>query len=597
MDQILKKYCPRIDFESYEDFLENFRIEAPEGFNFSYDVVDEWARLDPEKRALVWCDDTGDELTLSFSQVARLTDKLASAFTARGIRKGSVVMLLLRQRWEFWIIACALWKVGAIMAPGTIMLTTKDLIYRAESSGAEAIISLDDDYVLAQVDAARPDIPNVRDYIVVGRASDGGRTAARVSAEQCVARMLASAADEDSAAADATDDEALSVAGRPGWLDFDGLLTAGSHVWTRLPGATTTNDDTLALYFTSGTTGPAKMVRQDMVYPLGHIITARYWHQVKEDTLHCSVSDSGWAKFGWGKLYGQWICGAAVFAYDTLKFSPTELMQKLQDYRVRTFCVPPTMYRFMLQEDVASYDLSSVEVFTTAGEPLNADVNLRWKALTGKEIREGFGQTETVVFIANWPWIEPRPGSLGKPAPLYGVKLLLEDGTEAEDGQEGAICVTGLKQGFPPGLFTGYYKNPEKTAEALGSDVYNTGDMAWRDPDGYYTFVGRNDDVIKCSGYRIGPFEVESALVSHPAVVESAVTAFPDPVRGLVVKASIILARGYEPSPELARELQEHVKKTTAPYKYPRVIDFVDDLPKTVSGKIKRAEIRDRDQS
>ncbi|MCL2882537.1 MAG: AMP-binding protein [Coriobacteriia bacterium] len=595
MDQILKKYCPRIDFESYEDFMENFRIEEPEGFNFSYDVVDEWARLDPEKRALVWCDDTGDTLTLTFAQVARLSDKLANVLTARGLRKGSVVMLLLRQRWEFWIIACALWKIGAIMSPGTIMLTTKDLIYRAESSGAEAIITLDDDYAIAQVDAARAELPGVRDCILVGCQSGGGSVSPRSSAEQCVAQMLSGAGEGTDEAA--RDDAALTLEDRPGWLDFDRLVAAGSSDWTRPVGeAATTNDDTLALYFTSGTTGPAKMVRQDMVYPLGHIITAKYWHQVKEDTLHCTVSDSGWAKFGWGKLYGQWICGATVFTYDTLKFSPTALLQKLQDYRVHTFCVPPTMYRFMLQEDVASYDLSSVEVFTTAGEPLNADVNLRWKELTGKEIREGFGQTESVVFIANWPWIEPRPGSLGKPAPLYNVKLLLEDGTEAEDGQEGAICVTGLKTGFPPGLFRGYYKNPEKTAEALGGDAYNTGDMAWRDVDGYYTFVGRNDDVIKCSGYRIGPFEVESALVSHPAVVESAVTAFPDPIRGLVVKASIILARGYEPSPELARELQEHVKKVTAPYKYPRIIDFVDDLPKTVSGKIKRAEIRDRDR-
>ena len=599
MDQILKKYCPRIDFESYEDFFENFRIEEPENFNFAYDVVDEWTRLDPEKRALVWCDDTGDTLTLTFAQMTRLSDKLASALVARGLHKGSVVMLLLRQRWEFWVIACALWKIGAVMVPGTVMLTTKDLIYRGESCGAEALIAVDDDYALEQVDAARADLPAIRDYILVGLESDGGHSPARVSAEDCVARMLAGDGAGAATPLAPTDDAALSLAdaGRPGWLDFDRLLASGSPAWTRPTGeAATTNSDMLALYFTSGTTGQAKMVSQDMVYPLGHIMTARYWHQVEENTLHCSVSDSGWAKFGWGKLYGQWICGATVFAYDTLKFSPTALLQKLQDYRVRTFCVPPTMYRFMLQEDVASYDLSSVEVFTTAGEPLNADVNLRWKALTGKEIREGFGQTETVVFIANWPWIEPRPGSLGKPAPLYGVKLLLEDGTEAEDGQEGAICVTGLKEGFPPGLFTGYYKNPEKTAEALGSDVYNSGDMAWRDPDGYYTFVGRNDDVIKCSGYRIGPFEVESALVSHPAVIESAVTAFPDPVRGLVVKASIILSRDYEASPELARELQDHVKKTTAPYKYPRIIEFVDDLPKTVSGKIKRAEIRDRDR-
>ncbi len=594
MDHLLKKYCPRIDFDSYEDFAQNFRIEVPKNFNFAYDVVDEWAAVEPDKRALVWCDDTGDELTLTFAHVAQLSDKLAQALSARGVHKGSVVLLLLRQRWEFWVVACALWKLGAVMVPGTVQLTTKDILYRAQAAEAEIILSVDDDYALEQIDAGRADLPRVRDYIVVGHASSGGRETPTQTAQALVEKMLLNEAPQGAEAS--RDTAALCCDGRPGWLDFDRLLASGTPTWTRPTGGeATVNDDTFLMYFTSGTTGLAKMVRHNQIHPLGHILTARYWHQVKENTLHCSVSDSGWAKFGWGKFYGQWICGATVFAYDSLRFSAVKLLQKIQDYRVRTFCVPPTMYRFMLQEDVASFDLSSVEVFTTAGEPLNADVTRRWKELTGKDIREGFGQSETVVIIANWPWVAPRPGSMGLPAPLYNVKLLLEDGTETEDGQEGAVCVTGLENGLPPGLFTGYYKNPEKTAEAFAHDVYNLGDMAWRDSDGYLSFVGRNDDVIKCSGYRIGPFEVESALVAHPAVVESAVTAFPDPVRGLVVKASIILAHGYEPSEELVRELQTHVKKTTAPYKYPRIIEFVDELPKTVSGKIKRAEIRERD--
>ena len=308
-----------------------------------------------------------------------------------------------------------------------------------------------------------------------------------------------------------------------------------------------------------------------------------------------SVSDSGWAKFGWGKIYGQWICGATVFAYDMDKFVPAKLLQKIQDYKLTTFCAPPTMYRFMLQEDVERYDLSSVANFATAGEPLNAEVTLAWERLTGKKIREGFGQTEGPVLLATFPWIEPRPGSMGKPSPLFNIRLLDENGNEMDDGEEGAICVTKLKEAYPPGLFIGYFQDPKRTAETVGGEYYNLHDMAWRDSDGYYFFIGRNDDVIKCSGYRIGPFEVESALVEHPAVVEAAVTAAPDPVRGMVVKASIILAKGWEPSDDLVKELQNHVKKTTAPYKYPRIVEFVDELPKTVGGKIKRREIRNAD--
>ena len=353
----------------------------------------------------------------------------------------------------------------------------------------------------------------------------------------------------------------------------------------------------MLVYFTSGTTGEPIMVEPDFCLPLGELVTAKYWQQVQENKLHMSVSDSGWAKFGWGKIYGQWICGAVIFAYDMAKFVPTHLLQKMQDYKLTTFCAPPTMYRFMLQEDVASYDLSSIQNFSTAGEPLNPEVYNRWQELTGKEIREGFGQTEGSVLLANFPWITPKPGSTGKPSPLYDIVLQHDDGTLAKDGEQGALVMQNLKKAYPTGLFVGYYQNPEMTREILGSGSYCPHDVFERDKDGYYWFVGRNDDVIKCSGYRIGPIEVESALIEHPAVVECAITAAPDPIRGQVVKATVVLAKGYTPSPELTKELQNHVKHTTAPYKYPRIIEYVDELPKTLGGKIKRAQIRKADET
>ena len=553
MDHILKKYCPRIEFDSYEDFCENFRIDVPEAFNFGFDVVDEWARVEPGKRALVWCDDAGEERAFTFSDIARLSNKAANAFRKLGIGKGDVAMMILRRRWEYWVCAVALCKLGATIIPATLQLTSKDIAYRANSAQVKMVVCVDDDYVCGQMDRALPDSPSIAHRVVVAGE-------------------------------------------RAGWTAFDALIADEPEEFARPVGeAGVTSKDTMLIYFTSGTTGLAKAVCHNFAHPLGHILTARYWQQVRENELHMSVTDSGWAKFGWGKIYGQWICGATVFAYDMDKFVPVKLLQKIQDYRLTTFCAPPTMYRFMLQEDVASFDLSSVQNFATAGEPLNAEVTIQWERLTGKKIREGFGQTEGPVLLATFPWIEPRPGSMGKPSPLLNVKLLDEDGVEVPDGEEGAICVTGLRAAYPPGLFTGYYQDEERTREAVGGDYYNLHDMAWRDSDGYCFFVGRNDDVIKCSGYRIGPFEVESALVEHPAVVECAVTAAPDPIRGKVVKATVVLARGWEPSDELVRELQEHVKHTTAPYKYPRIVEFTDELPKTIGGKIKRKLIRTRD--
>ena len=553
MDYILSKYCPRIEFDSYEDFYDNFKINVPENFNFAYDVVDEWARVEPEKKALVWINDTGEEREFTFTDISLLSNRAANAFKKLGIRKGDVVMMMLRRRWEYWVCAMALCKIGASIIPATIQLTSKDIAYRANSAAVKMLICVDDDYVVEQVEGALPNSPSIQEKVLVAGKRDG-------------------------------------------WLSFDELIENESDEWERPTGEDATQiDDIMLIYFTSGTTGNAKAVEHSFKHPLGHILTAKYWQQVRENRLHMSVTDSGWAKFGWGKIYGQWIAGATIFCYDMDKFVPAKLLQVMQDYDLATFCAPPTMYRFMLQEDVAAYDLSSIENFATAGEPLNGEVTIQWEKLTGKKIREGFGQTEGPVLLATYPWIEPRPGSMGKPSPLLNIKLLDDDGYEVADGSEGAICVTGLKEAYPPGLFVGYYNDPERTAEAVGGEYYNLHDMAWRDTDGYCFFVGRNDDVIKCSGYRIGPFEVESALVAHPAVVECAVTAAPDPVRGKVVKASIILAKGYEPSDELTKELQDHVKRTTAPYKYPRIVEYVDDLPKTIGGKIKRKMIRNAD--
>ncbi|WP_302961842.1 AMP-binding protein [uncultured Adlercreutzia sp.] len=553
MDHVLKKYCPRIEFDSYEDFAENFVIEVPEAFNFGFDVVDEWARVEPDKRALLWCNDRGEERTFTFTDIKRLSNQAANAFADMGIGKGDVVMCILRRRWEYWICAVALCKLGATIIPASLQLTRKDVVYRVNSADVKAIVAVNDDYVCTQVEEAMPDCPGVLEKFIV----DGDRT---------------------------------------GWIPFHDLIEGKPETFERPRGEeAVTSKDIMLMYFTSGTTGNPKAVEHNFAHPLGHIITAKYWQQVRENELHMTVTDSGWAKFGWGKIYGQWIAGATIFAYDMDKFVPTKLLQKIQDYRLSTFCAPPTMYRFMLQEDVEAYDLSSVHNFATAGEPLNAEVTIQWEKLTGKKIREGFGQSEGPVLLATFPWVEPRPGSMGKPSPLLNVKLLDDEGREVEDGEEGAICVTGLKEAYPPGLFVGYYGDEERTVEAVGGEYYNLHDLAWRDSDGYCFFVGRDDDVIKCSGYRIGPFEVESALVEHPAVVECAVTAAPDPIRGKVVKATVVLARGYEGTDALTRELQEHVKKTTAPYKYPRIIEYVDELPKTIGGKIKRKLIRQTD--
>ena len=551
---LLDRFLPRIEFESYEDFKQNYKVNVPENFNFGFDIVDEWAKQDENKKALVWCNDHDEEKIFTFKDISLLSNKAANYFKSIGIGKGDVVMMILRRRWEYWVCAVGLHKLGATMIPGTLQFAKKDIVYRANAADVKAIVCVNDDYVAAQVEASLPQSPTIQHHIVVGEK-------------------------------------------REGWDFLEDELERQSDVFERPTGKdATTKDDIMLVYFTSGTTGMPKMVQHSFAHPLGHIVTAKYWHQVQENKLHMSVTDSGWAKFGWGKIYGQWICGAVVFAYDMDKFVPAKLLEKMAKYKLTTFCAPPTMYRFMLLEDVASYDLSSIQHWTTAGEPLNPEVNNKWFNFTGHNIYQGFGQTEGTVLMADFQWDDIKIGSTGKPSPLYDIKLLDSEGREVGVGEEGSICVMDVRNNPPVGLFTGYYHNHKMTNEMLLGKYYNTCDMAWRDSEGYYWFVGRNDDVIKCSGYRIGPFEVESAMLEHDAVVECAITGAPDPVRGQVVKATVVLKKGYEPSPELIKELQDHVKHSTAPYKYPRIIEFVDELPKTIGGKIKRAQIRHEDE-
>ncbi len=546
---MLEKYLSQTHYESYEDFIARFRITIPEGFNFSYDVVDTWAARSPEKRALVWCDERGNEAFFTFGQLKYYSDKAANVFRALGIGKGDPVMLILKRRYEFWFCILALHKLGAICIPATHLLTAKDIAYRNQAADTRMIVSVNEPEVVEQVEAAT---------------------------QQAAFPIL----------------KVLVGGSRPGWHDFNAGLEAAPADFARPVGdEATRNSDISLLYFTSGTTGMPKMVRHDFAYPLGHILTAGYWQNVSADGLHLTVADTGWAKAAWGKLYGQWLCGSAVFVYDYGKFVPKNLLSVISRYGVTTFCAPPTIYRYFIKEDLRAYDLSKLRYCAVAGEPLNPEVYARFLEMTGIRLMEGYGQTELTVTIGTFPWMEPKPGSMGKPAPGYDIGLIDEHGTPCEVGEEGQIVVY-TRNGLPPGMFGGYYRDEALTRKVWHDGVYYTGDMAWRDEDGYFWFVGRADDVIKSSGYRIGPFEVESALLTHPAVMECAITAVPDEDRGQIVKASVILTKKYSPSEQLAAELQDHVKKVTAPYKYPRIVEFVTELPKTISGKIRRVEIR-----
>jgi len=550
---MLEKYLQQTEFKDFEDFKANYKLIVPDNFNFGYDVVDAWAEKEPNKKALLWTNDQGECREFTFAEMKKYTDQTASYFQSLGIKKGDIVMAILKRRYEFWFTIVALHKIGAVIIPATHLLTKKDLVYRNNAADIKAIIAVGEESIIKHINDSMPESPTVEMLISVGKFIPEG------------------------------------------WRDFHkGIDKAAPFVPID---RVNQNEDPLIISFTSGTTGNPKMVLLDCVYPLAHIVTAKYWHNLHENSLHLTIADTGWLKAVWGKLYGQWIVGACVFVYDHEKFTPDAMLEMIQKYKITSLCAPPTIFRFLIREDLTKYDLSSLEYCTIAGEALNPAVYEQFLQLTGIKLREGYGQSETTLSLLTTPWIEPKPGSMGLPNPQYDVDLLTPEGRSAEVGEQGQIVIRTDK-GYPEGLFKGYYRNAALTYESWHDNIYYTGDVAWRDEDGYFWFVGRTDDVIKSSGYRIGPFEVESALMTHPAVVECAVTGLPDEIRGQIVKATVILSKEYKEKAgeALIKEIQEHVKNVTAPYKYPRIIEFVDDLPKTISGKIRRTEIRERDR-
>lgn len=547
---IYERFLTKSVFDSYEDYYNNFSINAPENFNFAYDVLDEIAAKTPEKRALVWAHEDGRERTFTFGEIAEASKRAANVLTSLGIRRGDTVMLVLRRHYSFWITIMALHRIGAIALPATHLLTKKDIVYRCEAAEVRMIIASAQGEFHTHVEEAKADC--------------------------------------------ATLDKLLSVDGCPeGWYDFEKMIGEAPAEFPR-PAEKFDRDDIMLMYFTSGTSGMPKMVVHGYDYPLGHIQTAVYWLQCEDGGLHLTVSETGWAKSVWGKLYGQWLAESCVMAYDFEKFVAKNMLSVIEKYKVTTFCAPPTIYRFMMLEDLSQYDLSNLKHCSTAGEPLIPELFDKWEKLTGHELREIFGQTELTVTVGTFPWMEARPGSMGKPSPMFELDIINDDGKSCKDGEVGELVVR-VRGERPVGMFLCYYKDEERTKSVWHDGLYHTLDLVWRDEWGYLWYVGRADDVIKSSGYRIGPFEVESALMEHPAVVESAITGVPDPVRGQIIKATIVLAKGYEPSDALKKELQDHVKRTTAPYKYPRIVEFVDALPKTISNKIRRVELREKD--
>ena len=552
MNAILNRFLKQTTFQNQQDFRDNLEFIVPEHFNFSYDVIDVWANEEPEKLALLWTNDEGECRRFTFAQLKEISDRTAAYFQSLGIGRGDMVMLILKRRCEFWFSMLALHKLGAVAIPATHMLTSHDIQYRVERAGIKCIVSVGEDYVMEQIKDAMQHTP-VPILVSIGPKEDEGFHSWHKE-----------------------------------WNDAPAF---------ERPFTPNDNSDTMLMYFTSGTSGEPKMVAHDFLYALGHLSTGVFWHNLKEDSLHLTVADTGWGKAVWGKLYGQWFAGAAVFVYDHEKFTAKALLEQISKYRVTSFCAPPTVYRFMIHEDFSQFDLSSLRYCTTAGEALNSAVYEKFYDLTGIRLMQGFGQTETTLTLSTMPWNKPKPGSMGLPNPQYDIDLVRDDGTPCEDGEKGEIVIrVGDKK--PIGLFKEYFRDDELTASVWHDGLYHTGDVAWRDEDGYYWFVSRKDDVIKSSGYRIGPFEVESALMKHPAVLECAITGVPDETRGMVVKATIVLNDAWKEKKgdALVKELQEHVKTHTAPYKYPRIIDFVDELPKTISGKIRRVEIRNKDK-
>lgn len=552
---MLKKYIEgSLEFSSYEEMREKFSIKIPENFNFAYDVVDEYAGTEPNRTALVWCDDNDEERYFSFFDLAEASAKTANFLKERGIKKGDRVMIILRRRYEFWFFLLALHKIGAIAIPATTMLLAKDVEYRNKAANVKMIVTVDEENLQEEVEKSLENSPSVESLVTIGKK-------------------------------------------RKGWISFYDFYESESPIFKRPSGEEgTENSDIMLLYFTSGTSGYPKMVEHNFSYPLGHIVTAKYWQGVLNGGLHLTVAETGWAKAVWGKIYGQWLCGSAVFVYDMNSFVPAKLLEKMAKYKVTTFCAPPTVYRYLVRQNLKKFDLSNLKCCATAGEALNDEIFNKFYELTGHKLKEGYGQTELTLTIGNFPGMEIKPGSMGKPAPGYNIDIVDSQGNSCPAGETGEIVIR-LEKGRPFGMFAGYYKDDELTAKVFEGNLYHTGDTAYKDQDGYYWFVGRTDDMIKSAGYRISPFEVESVLQKHPAVLECAVTGVLDPKRGQVVKATIVLNEGFTGDTKLSRDLQAFVKENTASYKYPRVVEFVDELPKTISGKIRRVEIREKDSN
>ncbi len=550
---LLNKFISRIDYDSYEDLYKNFKISIPEDFNFAYDVVDEYAKTEPKREALVWCDDNDEAHIFTFKDLSLASQRTANFLVEQGIKKGDRVMLILRRRYEFWFFLLALHRIGAIAIPATNMLAAEDLEYRFNAAEIKMVVTYEDPALQKEVDKAKSKCESVEKLVTVGQTA------------------------------------------RQNWISFYDDYELFPSTFERPTGDDAThNDDIMIVYFTSGTSSNPKMVAHTYTYPLGHIVTAKYWQHVVDGGRHLTVAETGWAKALWGKIYGQWIAGSAVFTYDMTTFIPGKLLEKMAEYKVTTFCAPPTVYRYILQHGLSKYDLSSLQYCTTAGESLNLDIYNKFFEQTGIRMQEGYGQTELTLTTGNFGFSEPHPGSIGKPSPGYQMEIINAEGKPCEAEEVGELIIK-IDQGKPFGMFGGYYRDAERTEKVFEGGVYHTGDTAYRDKDGFFWFVGRTDDLIKSSGYRISPFEVEEVLHKHPAVLEVAVTGVEDKSRGQAVKATVVLQKGYEASKDLAKEIQLFAKNIAASYKSPRIIDFVTELPKTISGKIRRATIRDKD--
>lgn len=548
--EYFEKEC---DESNYEDLKKNYKIKVPENFNFAYDIVDRYAKEAPNKRAMLW-DNDEEVKTFTFADMSKLSNQFANFLKSKDLKKGDAVMMILRRRWEFWPMILAFHKLGIVAVPATNQLLQKDIEYRTNAANIKMIICVNEEKVVNEVEKAMPKSSTVDNIVLVG-------------------------------------------ANKEGWINFDEEIKNYTSDFTRPTGAeNTTNEDIMLRYFTSGTSGYPKMVQHNFTYPLGHITTAKFWQNVIDDGLHLSIAETGWAKAMWGKLYGQWICGSCIFVYDMASFKPYIILKKIEQHKINTFCAPPTVYRYLIRSDISKYDLSSLKYCVTAGEALNSEVFNKFYEQTGIKMFEAYGQTESTALAGNFPGMEPKPGSMGKAAPGYDLDIIDANGNSCKPGETGSI-VLRFTDGKPVGLFAGYFNDDELTQKAFENGIYHTGDTAYFDEDGYIWFVGRDDDLIKTSGYRVSPFEVESVFQQHPAVLECAVTGIPDVHRGQAVKATVVLTKDYEPTEELRKEILNFVKDRTASYKHPRVLEFVTELPKTISGKIRRVEIRENDNT